>query len=118
MDDLGNKMAIKALSVNKCWKGRRFKTDIYKGYEKHLSLILNRKINLPDGKLRLTAIFGFSNSGSDLDNPLKPFIDILQARYLFNDSRIYHLDITKVDVKTGQDFIDFKLESFEGKPRR
>ncbi len=114
MKDLGNKVDIKALSVNKCWKGRRFKTEMYEDFERHLWLILNRKINLPEGKLKLIVLFGFSSKGSDIDNPLKPFIDTLQKKYLFNDNRIYRIEAEKVDVKKGKEFIDFKFESFGG----
>jgi len=103
-------LKIKPLSVNKVWKGKRFKTNDYKSYEQELFLLLP-KITIPKGKLKLSLVFGFSSKASDIDNPVKPFVDILQKKYLFNDKMIYQMEIKKVDVKKGKEFIDFKIES-------
>ena len=101
---------IKALSVNNCWKGRRFKTKQYKGYEKELLLKLpNKKVG--KGKIALYIIFGFSSKLSDIDNGLKPLIDILQTRYKFNDRNVYRLVVEKQIVKKGKEFIDIKFIS-------
>ena len=99
---------IKPLSVNEVWQGRRFKTPIYKKYENELLFMLP-KIKIPEGKLELTIVFGFSSSASDWDNPIKPFQDILQKRYSFNDSRVYKATIIKEIVKKGQEFIEFEI---------
>ena len=66
-------------------------------------------IVIPDGKLSLIIEAGFSSRGSDVDNIAKPFIDILQKHYGFNDSRIYKLIIMKAIVKKGDEYIDFSL---------
>lgn len=105
------KINIKPLSVNQCWKGRRFKTDIYHRYERDLLLLLP-KLTIPEGNLSLKITCGFSNKGSDADNFLKPFIDILQKKYGFNDNRLYHLDITKTIVKKHHEYIDFTISAF------
>ena len=102
------KISIKPLSVNKCWQGRRFKTPIYKGYESELLLKLS-KIDTPIGQIKINITFGFSNKGSDIDNPLKPFLDILQKKYGFNDRDIYELNVKKEIVKKGSEFIYFKI---------
>jgi Holliday junction resolvase RusA-like endonuclease len=101
---------IKPLSVNQVWQGKRFKTPIYKSYEKQLLLMLP-KLNIPEGKLEINIIFGFSSSASDWDNPIKPFQDILQKRYGFNDSRVYKATVTKQIVKKGKEFIDFNIKA-------
>ena len=101
---------IKPLSVNQVWQGRRFKTPIYKKYENELLFMLP-KLEIPEGKLQLTIIFGFSSSASDWDNPIKPFQDILQKRYGFNDSRVYKATIIKEIVKKGQEFIEFNIKA-------
>ena len=106
------KVDIKPISVNVCWQGRRFKTPKYKGYIEELTLKLP-KLTVPNGKLSIKIIFGFSNSSSDIDNPLKPFLDILQKKYKFNDSSIYALDVRKDKVKKGEDYIEFIIEPFE-----
>lgn len=69
------------------------------------------KGRLPDGKLKITFIFGFSTSLSDLDNPFKPIIDTLQKKYQFNDRDIYEIHAFKQVVKKGKDFFEYKIES-------
>jgi len=103
---------IKPLSVNDAWKGQRFRSDKYKAYQKHLGLLINYKI-IPKGKIHLKVKFGFSSKASDIDNPLKPLIDILQKKYMFNDNRIYKLEVEKEDVKKGKEFIEFEFEFYE-----
>ena len=100
------KIDIKTLSVNKCWQGRRFKTKIYKNYEEELLWILP-KMKIPKGKLKLKIEVGFKNKLSDIDNILKPFIDILQKKYGFNDRDIYKIEIEKKIVK--KEYIKFKF---------
>jgi len=101
---------IKALSVNKCWQGKRFKTPDYKKYEKILMLILPPHFIIPKGQFHLDVIFGLSSKLNDIDNGLKPFIDILQKKYGFNDRNIYKLTVEKIIVKKGAEFIDFKIK--------
>lgn len=102
---------IKPLSVNQVWQGKRFKTKKYKEYEKTVLSILP-KLKIPDGNLKIIITFGFSSKLSDWDNPIKPFQDILQKKYKFNDSRIYKAEIEKVIVKKGNEFIEFKIENY------
>lgn len=99
---------IKPLSVNEAWQGRRFKTYAYKTYEKELLLKL-KTVNIPEGRLILCVTFGVSNSNSDWDNPVKPFQDVLQKKYRFNDSRIAKAFVEKEVVKKGDEFIHFIL---------
>ena len=99
---------IKPLTVNQCWQGRRYKTDKYKKYESDVLSILP-KYDIPDGPLCLCLEVGLSNKLADVDNIAKPFIDILQKRYGFNDSRIYMLVMVKQIVKKGSEYIDFEL---------
>ena len=101
---------IKPLSVNDAWKGRRFKTDEYKAYERSVLLLL-RPLKIPDGLLEIHLEWGFSSNGSDYDNPIKPFQDCLQKKYGFNDSRIYESHIKKVDVKKGAEYILFDISA-------
>ena len=105
-----NRIYIKPLSVNEVWAGRRFKTPAYKSYEQELSYLLPKKLEIPNGKLELKITFGFSNKASDIDNPVKPLLDILQKTYGFNDKKIYKLEVEKVDVKKGEEYIEFKID--------
>ena len=105
------RIKIKPLSVNQCWQGRRVKTAKYRAYEKEAMLKL-KSIEVPKGKLQLNIVFGFSSKLSDWDNPVKPFQDILQKKFGFDDRRIYRAIVEKVDVKKGEEFIEFNLEPF------
>lgn len=105
-----HKIDYKPLTVNQAWQGKRFKTKEYKAYEKALLIILPKRIDIPDGKLRLELEFGVSSKLSDWDNPIKPFQDILQKKYGFNDNRVYEANVKKVDVKKGEEFISFNFE--------
>ena len=100
---------IKPLSVNDAWKGKRYKTDKYKAYAAYLILLL-KPLEIPEGKLSIHITWGFSSKGSDADNPIKPFVDCLQTKYEFNDNKVYHYDIKKVDVKKGEEFIEFDIK--------
>lgn len=73
-----------------------------------MMLFLPRGIKPPE-KAKLTLKLGFSNPRSDIDNPVKIIMDILQKAYGFNDKTIYRLEVEKVDVKKGEEFIDFEL---------
>ena len=77
----------KPLSINECWQGQRFKTDKYKKYERDL-LFLLPAYKLPEKPYSIHLVFGFSNMNSDFDNVVKPFVDILQKKYGFNDRDI------------------------------
>lgn len=100
---------IKPLSVNVCWQGKRFKAPIYKSYERELLLRLP-KINIPDPPFKVYYEFGFSSANSDLDNPIKPFQDILQKKYAFNDKDIDVMIAVRKRVKKGEEYIKFSIE--------
>lgn len=108
-------MNIKPLSVNQCWQGRRFKTEKYLAYERETFYQLQRlqKIKFPTGRIWLRITAGLSNKVADIDNIAKPFIDILQKFYGFNDKQIYELELRKKDVKKGEEFIDFAVADYD-----
>ena len=103
------KVNIKPLSVNQCWRGRRFKTPQYVKYEQ-MMLALLKPMKVPEGALKLQIQVGFSSKLADIDNLLKPFIDILQKKFKFNDRDIYKLEVEKVIVAKGKEFIDFEIK--------
>lgn len=107
------KINIKPLSVNECWQGRRFKTKEYKQYEKDLLLMLPN-IKLKIQRVSIDIIFGFSNSLCDIDNPLKPFLDVLQKKYSINDRDIYKLNVTKEVISKGNEFIKYEIKELNG----
>ena len=101
---------IKPLSVNQAWQGKRFKTPAYKAYERDVLLLL-KPMDIPDGDLAIEITYGFSNRQSDVDNPTKLFIDVLQKKYGFNDSRVTQLSMSKQKVDKGFEFIDFEIRT-------
>ena len=101
-------LKVKPLSVNEAFKGRRFKSDKYKSYEKHLLLIL-KPLKLPEAPFKIIYEFGFSSKLADIDNPVKPFQDILCKRYGFDDRSIIELNIKKTIVPKGKEFIKFQI---------
>jgi Holliday junction resolvase RusA-like endonuclease len=106
------KLNIKPLSVNKAWQGKRFKTPLYKSYETKMLLMLPKSIGKIPEQIEINITFGFSNKASDIDNGVKPFLDILQKKYGFNDSQIYRLNIHKVLTDKGLDFIEFEIKKY------
>jgi hypothetical protein len=86
-----------------CWK--------YKSYETELLCILPA-LQIPAGALTIEIEFGFSNAAKDIDNPVKPFLDILQKRYRFDDKQIYELYIVKKIVSKGKEYIAFKINKY------
>lgn len=103
---------IKPLSVNQAWRGRRFKTDKYESYERECLLLLKAtSVPAPPYELRLS--FGFSNYLSDIDNPMKPFIDILQKKFSFDDRDILRVVVDKVMTDKGKEFVSFELKTID-----
>ena len=100
---------IKPLSINACWRGRRFKTPEYKSYEKELLYTLPQLTVPKNTPLRLKLEVGFSNNGSDLSNTLKAFEDILQKKYGFNDKWIYEINMIKKITEKGSEYISFSI---------
>ena len=85
----------KPLSINEAFQGRRFKTPAYKAYERKMLILLPKaKKPFPD-MMSIDFIFGFSSPLSDLDNPVKLLLDIMQKKYGFNDRNVWELGIRK-----------------------
>lgn len=105
---------IKPLSVNECWQGRRFKTGKYEDYEQTVLLLLpkEKEINKSE-KLQIKIEVGFSNKNSDIDNVLKPLLDILQIKYKFNDKQIYKIEIEKKIVEKKKEYISFEISDYK-----
>lgn len=100
-------LKIKPLSVNEAWQGKRFKTDKYRTYEKKvLSMLPN--VDIKEFK-QLKITYGFSNMMSDIDNPTKLVLDILQKKYGVNDRDLIYLVLHKEKTSKGSEFIEIEL---------
>lgn len=102
---------VKPLSVNSAWKGRRFRTDEYRAYQKIVSYLLP-KIVIPEAPFEVFYKFGFSSTSSDFDNPIKPLQDILASKYKFNDKQIKKATITTEQVPKGQEYFEFEIKHY------
>jgi Holliday junction resolvase RusA-like endonuclease len=103
-----NRIQIKPLSVNKAWKGRRYKTDDYKQCE-HDVMWLLPKIKIPEPPFEIRFKFGFSSKSSDWDNPVKPLQDILSKKYGFDDKLIRRAVVDIEMVNKGQEYAEFDI---------
>lgn len=99
---------IKPLSVNLVWQGKRFKTPAYTKYEREVFTLLP-DLNELKPPFLVNITFGLSNSLSDIDNPVKPILDILQKKYGINDKDIIELNLKKLIVKKGFEYFDFEI---------
>lgn len=100
-------LQVKPLSVNECWQGVRYKTPAYTRYERQVLLLLP-KAEITNVE-RVEIEFGVSSKLADIDNPVKPILDILQKKYGFNDRDIFELTIRKTLTKKGQEYINIKI---------
>lgn len=103
------RLRYKPLSVNECWKGKRFKTDEYRKFCTDMGFILPRSVTIPPPPYQVYYRFGFSSSASDWDNPIKPFQDQLAAKYKFNDKLIRRAIVETQIVPKGQEYIEFEI---------
>lgn len=109
-------LKIKPLSVNQAWMGRRYKTPAYTKFQNDVLFLLpNLTLRKPPYKIQM--FVGYSNPASDIDNFVKPFLDILQKKYNFDDKLIYKLEVEKVIVPKGKEFIDFFIETYNHEQR-
>lgn len=53
--------------------------------------------------------WGFATSLSDVDNPIKTLLDVLQRWFGFNDKQILSISATKKVVGKGKEYINFTL---------
>jgi Holliday junction resolvase RusA-like endonuclease len=102
--------------MNEAFMGRKRKTAKYRDYEIKVPKELP-DLDLPDrGPLGLRLRAGLSNRAADLDNVIKPFLDILQSHYGFNDNRIYYIEMTKVKIAKGEEYVSFELYPLPEEP--
>lgn len=108
------RLKIKAVSLNQCYRGRRFKTPLLESFKNEV-YYLAPKLEIPKGKLKVTYVFGVSSKNSDGDNLIKVFQDALAEKYGLNDKIIYKWDVEKVDVPKGEEFIEYSIEAYKQK---
>ena len=111
MDRVDGIVHLKPLSVNVCWQGARRKSYKYLNYERDVLSELPDDLTIPEEVPLMVYIqFAHSNRAFDWDNGIKPFQDILQKKYDFNDRRVYFAIVEKTIVKKGEEYIYFRIK--------
>ena len=111
-DAMPIKININPLTVNEAYRGTRKKSAAYESYKKVLLSFLPKGIILPVPPFEIRLKFGLSNSLSDWDNPVKPFQDVLQEMYGFNDRLIKRAVVEVDNVPKNSEYITFEIVSF------
>ena len=108
-----NRIRIKPLSINEAFQGKRFKTKLYEKFKDTIQKYLIPKRKLPKHpektKLFVHYRWGFSSSRSDIDNPVKPFQDVLFDRMPNDDRDVYFTILEKRIVPKGKEHIDYHI---------
>ena len=104
------KLGIKPLSINEAHYRNKKRTVKYRNYIEFWKAAFDRRGIKPleenkKAKYSITFVFGFSNRGSDIDNPVKPAIDTMQGLLKFNDKQIYMLGVSKDIVDKGNEYV-------------
>ena len=99
---------IPALSTNKMYSGRKRRSVYYKAFRKKVFQYLDdnvcKRVNL-NGNLGLKMEVGFSSPLSDLSNAIKGIEDIMTEYLGFNDRQIVYIEMKKVLVCKGEEYI-------------
>lgn len=103
---------LKPLSANKMHIGRKVDSGEYRKYKAELIRRLP-DVSIPEGPLRVRVLACFSSKLADLDNVLKPFLDVLQARYGFNDRDVFRIVAQKKHVPKGEETLLFAVDSWD-----
>jgi hypothetical protein len=77
--------------------------------------MLKPRISAPakGAKLELNIEFGLATEASDWDNPVKPFQDVLSAKYGLNDNVIRRARVNIEIVGPGNEYIYFELKEIQ-----
>ena len=105
------KVNIKPLSINQAYTGQRNCTAKYRNYKMHLNTMLPSKLDLPNPPFVIYFEFGLSSKASDGDNCIKATQDCIANKYGFNDKLIKRWVVDAVDVKKGEEYFKFRIES-------
>jgi Holliday junction resolvase RusA-like endonuclease len=105
---------VKPLSINAAYTLKRKKSAKYRKFEELMALeLFEYKIpdnrNVAEMRFKLDICWGFATSLSDVDNPIKTLLDVLQRWFGFDDKQIMNISATKKVVGRGKEYIGFTL---------
>ena len=110
----------KAMSVNIAWKGKRFTSDAYSQFKLLFGILFStmktKPPRPPDAPLFAHYRWGMSNMQGDVDNPCKPFQDVLFDHWGIKDQdhKVEFLILEKMKAQKGEEFIDFHVADKSG----
>lgn len=113
-----NKLLIcaKPFSVNKAWKGKRYRSEEYNDFEEEVMYLLPRGVTPIEGPVMVHYKFHIkSHKTADNDNPVKTIQDVLvKAGILIDDRFIYRTIADKIPCLDAQDErIEVEITPFE-----
>lgn len=103
---------LPALSTNKLFSGRKRRSYHYKDFRRKVFCVLRSQLKETyklNGNLKLTMTVGFSSKLSDLSNSIKGIEDILCEYLNFDDRQIVAIELNKLIVNKGDEFMDITL---------
>ena len=88
---------IKPLSVNKAWRGRKYKTNDYLDYETDVYFLLPNNQNV-HGVVEIWYTFYLQNhKATDISNLIKLLEDVLVKKGIIDDDRfVYSFHVKKI----------------------
>ncbi len=104
---------LKPLSINKAWRGGpRYRTKEYLQYERDVSILIPKGIKIK-GEFEIDITFYCKNySRSDLDNVVKPILDILVKQQIVeDDSKCVRLQVFK--ERSNKDYLEIDITPVE-----
>ena len=78
---------IKPISVNQAFQGRRFKTKLYKDYERSLHALGGNFERITGDVEVIIELYLKNDKRADADNTLKPILDYLTKAGAYEDDR-------------------------------
>lgn len=106
------KLDYKPVSINVVWQGQRFKTKIYKVYERDLSKLLMIYQKPPQTE-NIKITYKFYQKAlfrGDVDNLIKPLQDILVKNGFMKDDR-YITEMHIYKIKSDTDYMEIEIEN-------
>jgi len=113
MKNISEIIIISPISNNKLWQGRRYKTLLYTDWIKE-GLFIMPKRNRIKGNVKIQLYFyikHFNFNRCDLDNFLKPTIDLIVKKgWISNDKKIQRIICEKKKAENDKEKIEIIIE--------
>ena len=110
--EINHYLPVKAISINECFQGRRFKTKKYDAFIQEMLYTMPKKKTIT-GLVRMEILLYLKSIlRSDIDNFVKPILDcIVKKGWIVDDRYIQYLKVSK--VKSKEEGVYIFIESLE-----